>query len=183
MVRKTGLGITLLFFLLFWAGSVRADIYKWVDPKGTLHLTNVPNHSGYRPFAGLGKFAVQKFDHHIQRAAGRHGLDPRLVNAIIRAESDYQASAVSDKGAVGLMQLMPETAADMGVDDPLDPEDNIEGGTRYLAYLLKRYGKMDLAVAAYNAGPNNVDKYQGIPPFKETKTFVARVMQNYQSGQ
>ena len=179
MNRNVFFAAAALTAIVLWFSSAQASMYMYVDRDGTVHLTNVPTHSKYRPFYGLGKFAGKKYSHHINRASRIYGLDPELVNAVIKAESDFQPQAVSSKGAMGLMQLMPETVQDMGVDDPFEPEDNIEGGVKYLSGLLKRFGSVELAVAAYNAGPGNVDKYKGIPPFDETRTFVARVMRYY----
>lgn len=117
----------------------------------------------------------------IEEAAYRHGLDPALLHAVIRTESSYNPSAVSHKGAMGLMQLMPGTAARYGVRDPYDPEDNIFGGARYLSDLLGMFGSdVALAVAAYNAGENNVIKYGNkVPPFAETRDYVSKVLSYY----
>lgn len=116
----------------------------------------------------------QEFDGLIQDAAQRHGLDPNLVRAVVTAESDFDPNTVSHAGAMGLMQLMPETAADMGVKDPFDPAQNIEGGTRYLAWMLERFGGNESkALAAYNWGPSNVER-GGRPP-AETRTYLKRV--------
>ena len=117
----------------------------------------------------------------IQKAASKHGLDPALLHAVIQTESAYNPGAVSHKGAMGLMQLMPGTAARYGVKDPYDPEDNIFGGARYLRDLLGMFGAdVKLAVAAYNAGEHNVMKYgYQIPPFSETKDYVSRVLGLY----
>jgi soluble lytic murein transglycosylase-like protein len=107
----------------------------------------------------------------------RHGVDPRLVESVIRAESAFNPTAVSRTGARGLMQLMPQTAAMLGVRDSFDPRQNIEGGVRHLRYLLDRYpGNVSLAVAAYNAGEGAVDSHRGIPPFAETQQYVQRVL-------
>lgn len=112
----------------------------------------------------------------INSAAGKYGVDPALVRAVIHAESAFRAGARSKKGALGLMQLMPDTAKDMGVVDALSPVDNIYGGVRYLAWLLeKNSGNTMLATAAYNAGPGAVERYNGIPPYEETRTYVKRV--------
>lgn len=112
----------------------------------------------------------------IRDAATLHGIDPALIRAVIHAESGFNPLARSRKGAMGLMQLMPGTASDMGVSNPLAPPQNIAGGVKYLALLLEQYhGDVMLATAAYNAGPANVDKYKGVPPFAETQTYVKRV--------
>jgi Transglycosylase SLT domain len=113
-------------------------------------------------------------------ASHRYHLDPDLVNSVIRAESGFNPKAVSRKGAVGLMQLEPQTAAQLGVTNPFDPETNVDGGTRYLRELLVRYN-FDLikALAAYNAGPRRVEQYHGVPPYYETQAYVARVVRDF----
>lgn len=117
-----------------------------------------------------------EFTYLITQAAKKHGVDPSLVRAVIHAESNFNPLARSRKGAMGLMQLMPGTAKDMGVSDSADAAQNIEGGVKYLAYLLKRFdGSITMATAAYNAGPGAVEKFRGIPPYEETKTYVFRV--------
>jgi len=116
----------------------------------------------------------------VSEASGRHNIDPDLVNSVIWAESDFKAHAVSRKGAQGLMQLMPQTAATLGVDNAFDPRSNVEGGTRYLRELLEKYN-FDLAkaLAAYNAGPLRVEQYGGVPPYYETRAYVARIIRDY----
>ncbi len=114
--------------------------------------------------------------HMIDRHARAEGLDPVLVRAVVQVESGYNPAAVSDKGAMGLMQLMPETARDLSVQRPFEPEENVRGGTTYLRELLDRFGRVDLALAAYNAGPSAVTQYGGIPPYPETVTYVRRVL-------
>jgi len=116
----------------------------------------------------------------VNSASAAYHLDPDLVNSVIRAESGFNARAVSPKGARGLMQLMPSTASQLGVNNAFDPQTNVEGGSRYLRELLERYN-FDLvkALAAYNAGPLRVEQYQGVPPFRETRAYVARIVHEY----
>jgi soluble lytic murein transglycosylase len=122
-----------------------------------------------------------KYERLILQASKQFGVDCSLIRAIIKTESDFDSWAVSRKGAQGLMQLMPQTAKSMAVDDPFNPEENILGGTRYFSLLLKRFkNNKTLALAAYNAGPDKVEAYQGVPPFAETRTYVKRVMEYYQ---
>ena len=119
---------------------------------------------------------LKDFQETINTAAVDYGIDPALVRAVIHAESAFKPNAKSRAGALGLMQLMPETASDMGVADPLSPQENIYGGVRYLAWLLeKTNGNTTLATAAYNAGPGAVERHKGIPPYEETETYVKRV--------
>ncbi|HEX3129755.1 MAG TPA: lytic transglycosylase domain-containing protein [Thermoanaerobaculia bacterium] len=119
----------------------------------------------------------------IDRHAQAQSLDPKLVRAVVQVESGYNHRARSQKGAMGLMQLMPATASLYSVEDPYDPDENVRGGTRYLRYLVDRFpGRLDLAVAAYNAGPAAVDRYGGVPPYRETKDYVRRVLALYQGG-
>lgn len=118
----------------------------------------------------------QRLEPMIQRHSDAQNLDPRLVRALIQAESGYNVKALSNKGAIGLMQLMPDTANDLNVN-PYDPDQNIKGGTMYLRQMLDHFaGKVELAVAAYNAGPGAVEKHGGIPPFAETRDYVKRVL-------
>jgi hypothetical protein len=121
-----------------------------------------------------------KLDDVIHAISDRHHLDPDLVNSVIHAESGFNPHAVSPKGARGLMQLMPQTASNLGVSNSFDPSANVEGGTRYLRELLERYN-FDLvkALAAYNAGPQRVEQYHGVPPYRETRSYVARIVRDF----
>ena len=116
----------------------------------------------------------------VNEASGKYRLDPDLVNSVIKAESDFKVHAVSPKGAQGLMQLMPGTASQLGVPNAFDPASNVDGGTRYLRELLERYNfDMVKALAAYNAGPQRVEKYGGVPPYYETRAYVARIVKDF----
>lgn len=118
----------------------------------------------------------------VKRASEKYGVPEKLITSVIKHESNFKNSVVSSAGAVGLMQLMPATAKYVGVTDRTDPEQNIMGGTKYLSMMLKKYdGDINLALAAYNAGPGNVDKYGGIPPFKETQNYLKKVLGTYQT--
>lgn len=119
----------------------------------------------------------------VEKYAAKYNIDPALVRQVIAVESGYDERSVSDKGAIGLMQLMPETARELGVTNPFDPEENISGGTRYLAQLLKQNGgNLRLALASYNAGPGAVRQFGGVPPFPETRSFVRKVLSGYEKA-
>ncbi len=119
-------------------------------------------------------------DRIIFRAGGRHGIDPRFIHAVIWQESKYRPKALSHAGAQGLMQLMPATARRFGCTDPHDMASNVEAGTKYLSWLLKRFnGDVKLALAGYNAGEGAVDKYSGVPPYNETQNYVRKIVANY----
>ncbi len=121
-----------------------------------------------------------RLDQLVREASDRHQLDPDFVNSVIKAESDFRVRAVSRKGAQGLMQLMPGTASLLGVSDPFDPQANVEGGTAYLSQLLDQYHNDPIkALAAYNAGSKSVDQYHGVPPYMETRAYVARIVRDY----
>jgi soluble lytic murein transglycosylase-like protein len=123
---------------------------------------------------------AQTLNEVINAISDRHHIDPDLVNSVIHAESGFNPRAVSPKGARGLMQLMPQTASRLGVSNPFDPRANVEGGTRYLSELLQRYNfDVIKALAAYNAGPHRVEQYRGVPPYYETRVYVAKIVRDY----
>jgi len=172
-----------LFLFLSWALPAAADIYIYIDSQGVMHFTNAPTSSDYqlyikeRPKRQGVLVDSTRFDRYIDEAATLHGVAFQLVKAVIRAESAFDPKAVSKKGAMGLMQIMPENLEAFSVKDPFDPWQNIMGGTRYLKALLQRFGgRVPLALAAYNAGPRAVDAHRGIPPIPETEEYVKRVM-------
>ena len=123
---------------------------------------------------------INKYNRLIQIYSRIYGVDEALVHSIIKNESCYRVKAKSPVGAIGLMQLMPQTAKQMKISNPWNPEQNIQGGVKYISEMLKQFGDMHLAVAAYNAGPGNVRKYKGIPPFRETRTYVKRVLADFE---
>ena len=164
-----------------------ADIYQYIDAGGTITLTNVPNDPRYkriiseapRPRTFISRHELEPV---IARHSRRHGLHPALIRAVIKAESDFNPMAISRAGAVGLMQLMPQTAIQLDVQDMYNPDQNIGGGTKYLRQLLDRFnGNLPLALAAYNAGETAVDRYQSLPPFEETRRYVKKVLYYYRA--
>ena len=183
--------IFIVLFLLITANFAHADIFKYVDEEGVLHLTNVPSNPKAKYTLVMREkrillhydIDVNKFDEYISNSSNKHNIDPALIRAVIKAESNFNHRAVSPVGAQGLMQLMPATASQLQVDDAFHPEQNIEGGVRYLSYLLKHYrGNITLALAAYNAGEGAVAKYHNqVPPYRETKNYVKRVLSFYNS--
>lgn len=176
---------------LLWPATADAQIYAWRDAKGTLVLSDQPidaptavyQVSGVAPYVTTrpaSRPSAQAYDDLIQIHAARQNLRPELVRAVIQVESGFDPRALSPKGAMGLMQLMPATARSLGVHDPWNPAQNIRGGTAYLRQLLDRYeGREDgeeLALAAYNAGPGAVERYgTRVPPYRETRAYVQKV--------
>ena len=208
MTRLPAILTLSLLATYLWASSSHADIYQYTDEQGVVHFTNVPVartnrptrvHTETRP--GTGSLASASASPVSARSAGsaasaeaipasyhqyindsceKYGVDPSLVHALVKVESDFNPFALSRKGAMGLMQLMPQTAADLNVKNSFSPQDNIEGGVRYLRYLLDRYeGNLSLALAAYNSGETAVKRWGTVPPFKETKDYVKKILAIY----
>ena len=179
-----------IFCSVFFAFSAvlpsHADIYTYTDSQGIMHFTNVPTSSKYKLYIKekssktVNSYTTERYNDLIAQASKRHGVAFSLLKAMIKIESDFDPLAVSSEGAKGLMQIMPDNIKALKIKDPFDPWENIMGGARYLKQLLKRFdGKLPLALAAYNAGPNTVERYKRIPPFKETEDFVDKVMKYY----
>jgi soluble lytic murein transglycosylase-like protein len=177
--------LVTLIGALWLAPAVFADVYVYKDKQGVLTFTNVPTHYGFRRVIrdGAPRFSSSaSYDDLIRSASDRHNVDADLIRAVIKVESDFDSSARSHKGAMGLMQLMPETARLHNVLDLFDPGANIEGGVRHLKLLMGRYhGNLELSLAAYNAGIKAVERHGGIPPFAETREYVRRVLGHYQA--
>lgn len=175
----------ILMLLLLWAGLCAAGtIFFYKDEHGVMHFTDTPTSSKFRPFLSLRSRMGSSVDRasinrYVEQHSQRHGLDPHLVMAVIEVESGFNHQAVSRAGAQGLMQIMPATQQDLGLTSPFDPAENIEAGIRYLKMLMNRFPDLALALAAYNAGPANVERYNGIPPFRETQDYVRKVLANY----
>ncbi|MBV8402713.1 MAG: lytic transglycosylase domain-containing protein [Gammaproteobacteria bacterium] len=191
-------GLTQLAASLLAAGAVgvaHADIYSFVDSAGVTHFTNVPVDARYRlllasppeerPASGAANWLAKsaQYDAVIERTARSHSVRPELVRAVIVVESAFNPNAVSNRGAIGLMQLRPATARRYGVANAFDPEQNIKAGVHYLRDLLTRYGNdLELTLAAYNAGEDAVERYgHSIPPFAETRHYVPTVLKIYRS--
>jgi soluble lytic murein transglycosylase-like protein len=181
--------ITTALLMAVWPARADAQIYAWRDANGTLVLSDraidqptavyqvegAPSYVSTTPVEASS--ARELYEPFVVEYSNRHSLRPELVRAVIQVESGYNPRALSPKGAMGLMQLMPETARMLGVQRPYDPEQNIRGGTRYLRLLLDKYeGNEELALAAYNAGSGAVDRYgKRIPPYRETRDYVRKV--------
>ena len=181
---RLALFIIIVIVLLPSLSDTRAAMYSYVDEFGRLHFTNVPADPRYKEdpgFEAIRKTAIQgRFGQFIRSAAAHYRLDPELIRAVIKVESSFNPFAVSEKGAMGLMQLMPGTAEEMQVAEPFEAEDNIMGGSRYLRKMLNLFeGDLQLGLAAYNAGPNKVLKYGRIPRIPETEQYVEKVLFEY----
>ncbi|HSE83834.1 MAG TPA: lytic transglycosylase domain-containing protein [Thermodesulfobacteriota bacterium] len=187
--------VLLLCSLIFLVSSSYAGTYYYRNENGIPIYTNIPPvkngykriiltaptyRSSFKSLLGSTKYS-KKYDYHINKTASWYGVDPYLVKALIKVESNFNSEAVSPKGAMGVMQLMPGTAKDQGVDNPFDPLDNIKGGVKYLSRLMKMFnGNLELALAGYNAGQNAVVKYgYKIPPYAETVNYVKKVLFHY----
>ncbi|MBW1708559.1 MAG: lytic transglycosylase domain-containing protein [Deltaproteobacteria bacterium] len=170
--------------------SMAKSVYTYKDSRGVIHFTDAPTDARFKLFRVYGdrgrvkpktyRVNLAEIQKHVKAAAKAYRLDPALIKAIIKAESAFDPFAVSLAGARGLMQLMPETAAEMKVKDSFNPQDNIFGGSKYLRHLLDRYdGNLKLALAAYNLGPKRIIPDSKIPPVRETRQYIQRVIQYY----
>jgi len=188
---RVAIFVLKILLIVSIATSSDADIYMYVDADGVMHFTNTPTASDRdykvyireRQTSSNPFHSTDKYDDIIVAASDQFGVDSRLVKAIIKAESDFNPKAVSRKGAMGLMQIMPENFRPLQIENPFDPRENIMGGTRYFKYLYDRFGgQLALSLAAYNAGPTAVDNYnKSIPPYKETEQYVERVLRYYRN--
>jgi len=174
----------IILILMLPLSRAEGAMYSFVDEQGRLHFTNVPADPRFREVPGLKalhEVAIHgRYGEHIRAAADRYSLDPELVRAVIKVESSFNPFAVSEKGAMGLMQLMPDTARDMRVRAPFEAGENIMGGCRYLRQLLDLFqGDLRLGLAAYNAGPTRVMADGAIPAIPETVQYVEKVLQEY----
>ncbi len=173
MRRALGLAYLIVAAPAVFAGSTSIQVRE----DGTKVIMNEPSEARSMRLAGrLLATPDPLLAEAIERYARERNLEPRLVQAVVQVESGYNQRARSNKGAIGLMQLMPGTASDLAVEDPWDPEQNLRGGTSYLRQMLDRFGDLELALAAYNAGPEAVTKYGGIPPYEETRNYVRRIL-------
>lgn len=185
-LRRAG-GLAGALLCVAAPAAAGSGLFTFVDERGVVHFTNVPADPRYSPVPepdpaqrhARGAPANMHFDGLIVLSALQERLPPALIKAVIAAESRFDPDAVSRKGAQGLMQLMPRTARRLGVEDPFQPTENVRGGSRYLRQLIDRYGDWSRALAAYNAGPAAVDRHRGIPPYRETRDYVKRVLTYY----
>jgi soluble lytic murein transglycosylase-like protein len=183
---KWALKFIVIGVTLFVTSAAQADIYLYVDSQGVLHFTNTPTSSKYKVYMPepskyrSALYNIKSYDDVISEAAARNGLSSSLLKAVIHVESYFNPRAVSKKGALGLMQIMPENLDKLNINDPFDPWENIMGGAFYFKTMLERFsGQVDLALAAYNAGPTAVEKYNDIPPYPETQRYVRKVMRAF----
>jgi len=189
-LARRGMTTLIMALVANWSlplSDLHADIYQYIDASGTIALTNVPSDVRYRRIELDSRslhtmLPERELAPVIARHSRQHQLHPALIRAVIKAESNFDPHAISRAGAVGLMQLMPQTAVRLDVRDLYDPDDNVGGGTKYLRQLLDRFhGNLPLALAAYNAGENVVDRYQALPPIDETRQYVRKVLRYYRT--
>lgn len=176
-------------FLALTSFPLSAEIYSYVDKNGVLHFSNVPTSRQYRyigPEFSSNRYntfprgTADDYDHIIIQASKLYDIRFELIKAIIRVESNFNPNAVSPKGALGLMQLMPSNVELLNVRNPFDPHENVMAGTRFFRQLLERYNSdLSLSLAAYNAGPGAVDRHRNIPPYRETRDYVDKVLKYY----
>lgn len=202
-IPDVAVGSALAVFLLMLcavlsvSATASADIYRYEDADGVVHFTDTPTDKRFKIFLKdlrkdrqlRTRFRLaaggdpREYEHLINASAAKYGVSAALVKSVIQAESGYNPNAVSRAGASGLMQLMPGTAKSLNVTDSFDPKQNVDGGVRYLRFLLDTFkGDVSLALAAYNAGMSKVARYGGIPPYQETRTYVSRVLAGMQSN-
>jgi soluble lytic murein transglycosylase-like protein len=185
MRRVQAVLLVSMCLMLAAIGWAEAAVYVHVDGEGTAHYTDAPTKPYFRRLPAFGlpqgvNLTHGQYAELINAVAAEQGVDPGLIKAIIRTESNFDQHAVSRKGAQGLMQLMPGTAGRYAVSNAFDPAENIRGGVQYLRYLQDLFpGQLPLAIAAYNAGENAVLRHNGIPPYVETRQYVARVLRDY----
>lgn len=181
-IRRLAVLLVAAMPVMAVAAMGHAAIYYHRDEQGVHYFTNAPGRTGFRILSAFGlpknvNLTTGAYADFINRVAVHQGIDPDLVKAIIRVESNFNPRALSRKGAQGLMQLMPATAADHAVSDAFDPEQNIAGGVRYLRKLMDLFrGDLRLVLAGYNAGENAVARYKGVPPYPETQQYVRKVL-------
>jgi len=177
--------VTLVILLFFVESPLRADVYRHVDKDGIPCFTNyIPETPDYKLFIKERKkrkiSSTNRYDALIKEASQKHGVSFAILKAIVKVESDFNPKAVSKKGAMGLMQIMPENFKSLRVKNPFNPRENIMAGAWYFKQLLNRFdGKLHLALAAYNAGPDNVSRSKTIPPIRETELYVKKVIRYY----
>lgn len=176
----------LITVFIVCTGPLKAEIYMYRDSQGVLHFSNVPTSVKYTAFMkeeaseSFFIFPDTRYDLVIAEAARENELSFHLIKALIHVESYFNPRAVSEKGALGLMQIMPENLEALSITNPFDPRENIHGGATYLKAMIHRFdGNLNLALAAYNAGPAAVEKYNSIPPYRETREYVQKVLELY----